>query len=123
MPFCPCDRDCSPGRCDERCCPEGCINYVDFDAGDWKVLQVQKCSFRCLQDLMYAIMNTNTQVKTCWPFGKNEMLLSPHWTSAEILVRIPRRMQVKSLAHKSNLDFFRKIKGVTISEPIQPKLN
>ncbi|MBX9877661.1 MAG: hypothetical protein K2Y22_04315 [Candidatus Obscuribacterales bacterium] len=91
---------------------------------DWKLLKVQRCSYRCLSDLMYAILNTGAKIHSSHVFGRNEMLVKPDWTSAEILVQIPRMMKAKSYAHKSNIEFFEQIRGVTVCEPPpSPKVN
>lgn len=72
-----------------------------------------------MQEVMYAILNTGARVRDTWVMGKREMLVNPAWTSAEILVEIPKRMQVESNVHKTNMDFFTKIKGVKVVDPIR----
>lgn len=85
---------------------------------DWKILQVDRCSYRCLQEIMYAILNTGAEVRDTFVNGQREMLIKPDWTSAEILVRIPHKLRNhQSNTHTSNLDFFTKIRGVTVKDP------
>lgn len=84
---------------------------------DWKLLKIERCSKRCLADLMYAVMNTGSEIYSTHCMSYNFMLLDSQSTSAEMLVKIPHRMRVKSLAHFSNLDFFKRIRGVEVCKP------
>lgn len=83
---------------------------------DYKLLKVDRCSNRACADLMYAILNTGAEVSRVHVFDHRAMLVMGSWTSADILVKIPRRM-VDSNVHKTNLDFFTLIKGVSVCEP------
>lgn len=91
--------------------------------GDWKVLTMERASNRVLQEVMRALLLTNASVKVCRPYDVRTMLIKSDWTSAEMLVYIPRRMLPhQSNVHSSNLDFFN-IKGVRLSEPQTVQLN
>lgn len=91
---------------------------------DWKLLKVDKCSKRVCEEIMYAILNTGARLHRSHVFDHRSMLMMGSWTSADILVEIPRRMLVKSLVHTSNLDFFSRIRGVEVVDPpAQPVVN
>lgn len=95
-----------------------------MDGYDWKLLKIERCSKRCLADIMYAILNTGSMIAGSHAMSYNFMLLDSQSTSADLLVKIPRQMRVKSLVHFSNLDFFTRIKGVRVCEPPeQPRTN
>ena len=100
-----------------ECCAEEAARKAEAADSDWKVLQLDRCSYRVMQEVMYAILNTGARVQESLVVSLDAMLVKPDWTSAEVLVQIPRRMKSKSHAHASNIEFFSKIKGVVVKDP------
>lgn len=93
------------------------LELAKLEGVDWKLLTLSRASYRVMQEVMRAILITGSSIQPAQVMDYRSMLIKPDWTSVFILVKIPHRMKVQSNCHASNLEFFTKIRGVTVSDP------